>query len=644
MAVDVTAGSVAASPRVRAGALARVSPAVWLGAMVAVSFVARLVVAFLHPITNLFPDEYIYAELGRGFATHGLPLVRGHVADFPSLLTPLLTSPAWLVHDVGTSLRIVQAMTTLSMSLAAVPAYLLARRLRLGAPAALGVAAVSLAVPEFLFSTGLLAGPFAYPLSLGATLAGLALYERPTLRRHALFLGLCVLTVLARAQFVEIPVAFAGAALVAGLRERRLRRTLREQAPLLVVLAVGAISVVFVGLGFYGGVTNLLGLGKLPYPLAANSLLLVFASGWVIVPGALLALVLGLIRPVDRLELLFCAFATLRIGAMLVQAAVYGDQAHERYVFYAVPLLAVAFALYVRRGGPFRLAHAAVALVLLVFALRLPLSRIVAEGHSNSASLYAMGWLMQRVDSSGTASMIAFNTVLAGSALLLLLLTRFPRAAGRMAVVFVVCFGTSTWVAAAAFEHHAAGVVRAALLPGDRSWVDASRVGDVAMLRSFDSDRTDVFQQLFWNRSVDRMLALPGTQRLDPFSMPDVTIGSDGTLVAEGKAVRGPLLVDQAGSTLSLRGGRVVASSPQFDLWLPGDGPARLRSYFAGRTKGGLLLPLSIVELGLTATGSPARSASSSRCPRAARRSCSASTRRTPRTSGSGPAARSRSP
>src|SRR5919198_324948 len=84
------------------------------------------------------------------FALGGLPLVRGHLTNFPALLMPLLTAPAWLFHDVGTSFRVIQAMEVLAMSLAAVPAYLLARRLRLGTNAALAVAALTLAVPNFL--------------------------------------------------------------------------------------------------------------------------------------------------------------------------------------------------------------------------------------------------------------------------------------------------------------------------------------------------------------------------------------------------------------------------------------------------------------------------------------------------------------
>jgi hypothetical protein len=597
MTTDARAEStVVAAPRVGAGVFARVSPAAWLVAMVTLSFVARLVVAFLHPLTNLFPDEYIYAELGRGFATHGLPLVRGHVASFPALLEPLITSPAWLVHDVGTSLRIIQTMTTLSMSLAAVPAYLLGRRLRLSTHASLAAAAVTLAVPEFFYATAATAEAFAYPLSLWATLAGIAALERPTRRRQAIFVAAALLTTLARTQFVAIPIAFAVAAVVVGLRERRLRRVLAEQLPVLALFALGGVAVSIVGLGFYGGVTNLVTVGKLGYPFAANSLVLALASGWVIVPGALIALVLGIMRPLDRVELAFCALVSAHVLAMLGQAAFFGEQAHERYVAYAAPLLALAFALYVRRGAPFRLAHAAASLGLLVLALRLPLGGLLGAGLTNSATLFAAQWLSEHLGSAGAASALVLNVALAGTALVLLVMARFPRAAFRIAMTFAVCFGTAFWIGASVYEHFAAARIRAAIMPADRSWVDHSGLGPVTMLRTFQSDRTDTYEQLFWNRSVDRVVSL-NAPRNDPFSQPEVTVARNGAITALGKPVRGPLLMDEANSTVALRGGRIVATSPQFDLWKPGAGPARLASYFAGRTRGGLMIPLAVLEL-----------------------------------------------
>src|SRR5919204_1800688 len=144
MAVDTRVEAVPA-----ARVAPRLSPAFALGSLVAVSFAARLAFAWARATPNRYPDEYLYAELGRSFARSGLPLVRGHLTNFPAVLMPLLTAPAWLFHDVMTSFRVIQAMEVLAMSLAAVPAYLLARRLRLRTTAAPAGAGLTLAGPNF---------------------------------------------------------------------------------------------------------------------------------------------------------------------------------------------------------------------------------------------------------------------------------------------------------------------------------------------------------------------------------------------------------------------------------------------------------------------------------------------------------------
>ena len=45
------------------------------------------------------------------------------------MLEPLLAAPFWLFHDPALAYRLTQAENALSMSLAAVPVYLLVRRL-----------------------------------------------------------------------------------------------------------------------------------------------------------------------------------------------------------------------------------------------------------------------------------------------------------------------------------------------------------------------------------------------------------------------------------------------------------------------------------------------------------------------------------
>ena len=103
-----TAERVEAPPAALARAGTRVLPL--LAALVAASFLLRLVLGWLRATPTFFADEYIYAELGRSLAESGRPLIRGVSASFPALLQPLLTAPAWLVEDVETSFRIVQTL------------------------------------------------------------------------------------------------------------------------------------------------------------------------------------------------------------------------------------------------------------------------------------------------------------------------------------------------------------------------------------------------------------------------------------------------------------------------------------------------------------------------------------------------------
>jgi hypothetical protein len=79
--------SLAARPVPRSVVSARVDAAAapLLAALVAVSFVVRLVTGWLRATPNYFSDEYLYAELGRSLLESGRPLVRGVELTFPAL-------------------------------------------------------------------------------------------------------------------------------------------------------------------------------------------------------------------------------------------------------------------------------------------------------------------------------------------------------------------------------------------------------------------------------------------------------------------------------------------------------------------------------------------------------------------------------
>jgi hypothetical protein len=88
----------------------RAGLAAWplLAALVALSVGVRTALGWLRETPIYLGDEYLYAELGRSIAETGRPLVRGAASDFPALLQPIVTAPAWLFGDVGTSYHLVQ--------------------------------------------------------------------------------------------------------------------------------------------------------------------------------------------------------------------------------------------------------------------------------------------------------------------------------------------------------------------------------------------------------------------------------------------------------------------------------------------------------------------------------------------------------
>ena len=105
----------------------------------------------------LIPDEYIYASISRSLAEHGRPLIRSAPAHFPAVLEPLAAAPFWLFHDPALAYRLTQMENALAMSLAAIPVYLLSRRVGLGAGLALVAAALAVASPDLFFASFVLA-------------------------------------------------------------------------------------------------------------------------------------------------------------------------------------------------------------------------------------------------------------------------------------------------------------------------------------------------------------------------------------------------------------------------------------------------------------------------------------------------------
>ena len=151
-------------------------------ALVGASFVVHTALAWLRATPALFPDEYIYSSLGRSLAESGRPLIRGGSAHLPALLQPIHTAPAGLIGDVGVAFRVVQTISALAMSLAAIPVYVLAIRLGLSRRVALALAALAVLVPDFMYASFVTSEPFAYPLVLATVAAASFALAQPTRR------------------------------------------------------------------------------------------------------------------------------------------------------------------------------------------------------------------------------------------------------------------------------------------------------------------------------------------------------------------------------------------------------------------------------------------------------------------------------
>lgn len=534
----------------------------------------------------------MYAELGRSLLEHGTPLVRGESAQFLPLLYPLLTAPAWLWDDIGHAYRTIQAFNAVAMSLAAIPVFLLARRLRVGDPLALATAALAVVLPELLYSSALLAESLAYPLALAAVALAVALVERPGTGLQLAFLLCSGLATLSRLQLAVLPLCYVAAVVAVGFRERRLPATLRRHrlavGATVTLTATGLVLALGGTLGLYGSLTaySVDALG-VPKAIGVNALVLAYAAGWAIVPGALLGLALVLGRPRSRAETAFGTISVSLLVLLLLQAALVGDvgRVQERYLIYVVPLLGCLFALYASRGWPSLQAHALLAAVCAAAAAVFPLAGYAAGGGSGQSFVLAgLRQLEQLLGDVGLASLLFAVAATAASAGVLLVALVRPRLATALALGLAGVSLAGLTAAAAAYYEDSRAAVRAVYLPDDPSWVDAAAAGPVTLVVSPRSARTDVHTTLFWNRSVERLVLLDAADRPDPFAAPLAKLDGAGRIAG----ISGPILVDTHGSSLLLRNAERVAVGQTKALWSTAEAP-QLQVLMTGRYFSGLL-------------------------------------------------------
>jgi len=544
------------------------SPRWALAGIVAAGTVLHTLLGRLVVTPSLFPDEYLYSQLGRSLATTGELKVRGVSAHFLPVLEPILTAPVWFAHDVGTSFRLLQLENAFFISLAAIPVYLIARRLHVGPGLALGLSVLAVSGPPALFAGLFLSEPLAYPLSLAVVAAALAAVDRPSLRTQLVLLAFVGLACFDRLQLAALPLCIAVAVLVVGLREHRFAKALREQWLLVgvtTVAALGGVTVALVhGLGYYklhphgASALHALRLG------GVSLYVLVFAVGAAIVPSAIVGLVLAVAKPRTRVEL---AFGSLTISFLLVtvvQCVVWGDtqRVQERYLAYLLPLVGVAFALRVTRAERRRIPELGVASAIAAVAALVPLDGYSIDAdHDIAPTLYAFARLQHAVHPAAAAGVFA----IAGTVLVILGVVDRRLALGSALVAsLALLLAASSWSAILTKEG------RAKYLPADAGWVDHADHGKATMLVVGKAWNGQALGTLFWNPTVSRVVLMPHAAKIDWLDDPRVHVDATGTVHLAGKPLTGDVLVQPApASAVVLRGATRVRSFDVQTLWRP---------------------------------------------------------------------------
>jgi hypothetical protein len=519
-----------------------------------------------HVTPTVFPDELLYSKLAQAVAAGDGLTVRGEAVFFPSPLPVLAEVPAWLLGSGLTAFAALKALNAALMASAVFPAYALARRV-VRPSFAVVVAAATVATPAMLYHAYLMSEALAYPVFLLACATIVRAVERPSARMELAVVGVSLVACLTRLQFVVIPAAYllvatlaprlAGEGLRVALRRHRLSLSLVTGMLALPLLTGGFV------LGTYKGVAILdyaplevVGWG------AFTAVLVAFAAGWLVIPGALLGLG-GLVAGPRRLaEAAFGVLAVVLVVGLLVEAGLIAageaDRPMERYAIYVVPLLFVSFFAYVERGAPHRRWYVALALVLgctawlvpfparagTLFAFDAPTFSAYAQlaawwGHPNAATVFAL-------------------VPLAGGIVLALLRLSAGRVALAVGLGAVSLMGLSGISAYAGDRAVARGTLelRAGSPP---DWLDRSGLGRADYLQLAGGSAHYGWVLEAWNRDFGRAIQL-GVPSYDGFASSAARIDRDGRLLVDGEPLpAGVLVVNDFATRLELRGARVVA-------------------------------------------------------------------------------------
>jgi hypothetical protein len=189
----------------------------------------------------------------------------------------------------------------------------------------------------------------------------------------------------------------------------------------------------------------------------------------------------------------------------------------------------------------------------------------------------------------GTANASLLVALAAGALALLAALGAWrPWLAAPLAATGVALVLAGASFAAVRYDHDVSARAERSWVDGSASWVDDEGLGSVAVLQTPFTGRQQVSEQLFWNVSLVELLRMKDASEVDAYGSTPARIGADGTVLAAGRPVTGPLLVEEYASWGLLDDARLVRRTLNTALWQP-RGTARFAAMLAGRYYDGWL-------------------------------------------------------
>ena len=559
-----------------------------------VSSVVRFALARHVVAPWIVADEIIHSDLAKSFATSGHFLIRGEDvgASFGVVYQVLISFAYRLSSSVPDVYLAIKAINAVTMSLAAIPAYLLARRV-LSHGLSLIAAALTVAVPSMVYTGMVMTESAFYPLFLCTTLVLFLYLESPSLLRAVLLVALSALAFETRTQAICLVPTMLSAPLVLIWLDRTGWRAFRKYQHLYWLVGGSIVLTVVVELSFGSSPFAVFGayqatasshssIGSVPrwflYHLAELDLYVgVF-------PFAAFLVLLTVARQLSTRRRIFIAIVAPLMFWLLLEVATVArlpafDRIEERYTFYLAPLLLIAALVWIAERAPRPvLATGFAATLAALLPASIPVERLVNGPGVVSDTLALVPWWTLHDSFAVDFGQIEIMILIVALAIVCIFVFIPVRLALVLPFLVFVSFAVVQWQIDGG-PHGAGALSTAALAAGtggeESDWIDLA-VGTDAQVTVVWTGKTSlytVWENEFFNRSVGVVYNLT-TPPFGSMPAPMAAFDSSGLMRdEEGLPVYASYVLTD--TSLQLRG-KQVAADPTTQMVLYGvQGPVQ---------------------------------------------------------------------